>query len=128
MFFSDLVFTMEPIETKRLYLRRLETADARDIFEYGRDPEVARHVLWEAYTSDLAMAVNNIHMILDCDVMLGGYVGSRIGAHIEQVREKAAGRNTFSEDGGYIRACSGGNRTAAMGAALGIIETFLEKI
>ena len=51
MFFSDLVFTMEPIETKRLYLRRLETADARDIFEYGRDPEVARHVLWEAYTS-----------------------------------------------------------------------------
>lgn len=27
--------------------------------------------LWEAYTSDLAMAVNNIHMILDCDVMLG---------------------------------------------------------
>ena len=84
--------------------------------------------LWEAYTSDLAMAVNNIHMILDCDVMLGGYVGSRIGVHIEQVREKAAGRNTFSEDGGYIRACSGGNRTAAMGAALGIIEAFLEKI
>ena len=43
-------------------------------------------------------------------------------------KEKAAGRNTFSEDGGYIRACSGGNRTAAMGAALGIIEAFLEKI
>ena len=90
--------------------------------------DVKMAALWEAYTSDLAMAVNNIHMILDCDVMLGGYVGSRIGAHIEQVREKAAGRNTFSEDGGYIRACSGGNRTAAMGAALGIIETFLEKI
>ena len=84
--------------------------------------------LWETYTSDLAMAVNNIHMILDCDVMLGGYVGSRIGTHIELVREKAAGRNTFSEDGSYIRACSGGNRTAAMGAALGIIETFLAKI
>ena len=42
--------------------------------------------LWEVYTSDLAMAVNNIHMILDCDVMLGGYVGSRIGAHFVEVR------------------------------------------
>ena len=97
-------------------------------FEYLDAGDVKMTALWEVYTSDLAMAVNNIHMILDCDVMLGGYVGSRIGAHIEQVREKAAGRNTFSEDGGYIRACSGGNRTAAMGAALGIIETFLEKI
>ena len=97
-------------------------------FEYLDAGDVKMTALWEAYTSDLAMAVNNIHMILDCDVMLGGYVGSRIGAHIEQVREKAAGRNTFSEDGGYIRACSGGNRTAAMGAALGIIEAFLEKI
>lgn len=84
--------------------------------------------LWDVYTSDLALAVNNIHMILDCDVMLGGYVGSRIGTHIEQVREKAAGRNTFSEDGGYIHACSGGNRTAAMGAALEIIESFLSEI
>ena len=97
-------------------------------FEYLDAGDVKMTALWEVYTSDLAMAVNNILMILDCDVMLGGYVGSRIGAHIEQVREKAAGRNTFSEDGGYIRACSGGNRTAAMGAALGIIETFLEKI
>lgn len=25
--------------------------DARDLYEYGRDPEVARHVLWDAYTS-----------------------------------------------------------------------------
>lgn len=90
------------------------------------DPKLS--ALWDAYTSDLAMAVNNIHMILDCDVMLGGYVGSRIGTHIGQVREKAAGRNTFSEDGGYIRACSGANRTAAMGAALGIIEAFLAEV
>lgn len=51
MFFGDLIFTMEPIETPRLYLRRLEITDARDIFEYGSDPEVARHVLWDAYTS-----------------------------------------------------------------------------
>ena len=51
MFSSELIFTMEPLETDRLLLRRLEMADAQDIFDYGRDPDVARHVLWEAYRS-----------------------------------------------------------------------------
>ncbi len=46
---GDLFFTMPPIETERLVLRRLEMNDAQDIYEYGRDPEVARHVLWEPY-------------------------------------------------------------------------------
>ena len=51
MFSGDLFFTMPPLETERLVLRRLEMADAQDIFDYGRDPEVARHVLWDAYQS-----------------------------------------------------------------------------
>lgn len=42
--------------------------------------------------------------------------------------KKQPGKDTFSEDGGYIRACSGGNRTAAMGAALGILRHFREDI
>ena len=49
MFSGVYFFGMEPIETERLILRRLELNDAPDIFEYGRDPEVARHVLWEPY-------------------------------------------------------------------------------
>lgn len=39
------------LETERLILRRLRLEDAEDIFEYGRDPEVARYVTWEAYQS-----------------------------------------------------------------------------
>ena len=42
------VFSMPDIETKRLLLRRMTMKDAQDIFEYSRDPEVARHVLWSA--------------------------------------------------------------------------------
>ena len=44
--------------------------------------------LWEKYTSYLAVAVNNIHMILDCDVVLGGYVGSCMGEFIRDIRDK----------------------------------------
>ena len=51
--FSDdtMLFPMERLTTERLILRRMDMNDARDIFEYGRDREVARHVLWDAYIS-----------------------------------------------------------------------------
>ncbi|MBE5809072.1 MAG: GNAT family N-acetyltransferase [Clostridiales bacterium] len=40
---------MPTIETERLVLRKLTMRDAADIFAYSRDPEVARHVLWDAH-------------------------------------------------------------------------------
>lgn len=42
------LFSMPTLETERLILRRMTMKDAQDIFEYSRDPEVARHVLWDA--------------------------------------------------------------------------------
>lgn len=46
------VFARLPVlETPRLLLRPLRMSDAQDVFAYSRDPEVARHVLWEAHRS-----------------------------------------------------------------------------
>lgn len=39
------------IRTSRLVLRPVRMSDAQDLYEYSRDPEVARHVLWDAHTS-----------------------------------------------------------------------------
>ena len=37
--------------TPRLTLRPVRMSDAGDLYEYSRDPEVARHVLWDAHRS-----------------------------------------------------------------------------
>lgn len=37
------------LRTPRLTIRRLTMKDAEDLFEYSKDPEVARHVLWDAH-------------------------------------------------------------------------------
>ncbi|MEG2316089.1 MAG: GNAT family protein [Clostridia bacterium] len=37
--------------TQRLILRPVRMSDAQDLYEYSRDPEVARHVLWDAHAS-----------------------------------------------------------------------------
>lgn len=83
---------------------------------------------WDSYTDYLAMAVNNIHMILDCDVVLGGYVGSCMGMHIQDIWDKVAERNTFGEKEPFVRACRYKAEAAALGAALKVTETFVSQI
>lgn len=84
--------------------------------------------IWDFYTTYLAVAVNNIHMILDCDVILGGYVGSYMGVHLQDVWEKAAERNTFEEKSSYIRVCNYKVAAAALGAALKVMEGFISGV
>ena len=85
--------------------------------------------IWDKYTDYLAIAVNNIHMILDCNVILGGYVGSCMGAHIQDIGNKVSQRNTFSKDSGFVRTCNYKTTgAAALGAALKVMETFMEQV
>lgn len=44
------VFSHLPVlTTPRLILRPMRMSDAADVFAYSRDPEVARHVLWDPH-------------------------------------------------------------------------------
>lgn len=48
---ADYFSSLPRLETQRLLLRPLSMRDAADMFDYSRDPEVARHVLWDAHHS-----------------------------------------------------------------------------
>lgn len=84
--------------------------------------------LWEDYTDKLAVAVNNLHMILDCDIVLGGYVGSYLESYLDAVWKKIYQRNTFGESMPFVRACRYQRGAAALGAGLRVIESFLETV
>lgn len=99
-----------------------------DFFERLKQGGQEAAGLWEQYTSYLAIAVNNIHMVLDCDVVLGGYVGSCMGEYIRDIRDKVSERNTFAEDSTFIRACRHKTGAAALGASLNVIEIFMEQV
>ena len=49
--FADVFSHLPTLLTPRLMLRPVRMSDAEDMFEYSRDPEVARHVLWDAHRS-----------------------------------------------------------------------------
>lgn len=46
---GDLFAHLPTLETPRLFLRPMKMSDCQDVFAYSRDPEVARHVLWDAH-------------------------------------------------------------------------------
>lgn len=84
--------------------------------------------VWEQYTDHLSIAVNNIHMLLDCEIVLGGYVGSYAGPYLQELWDKISERNTFGEQTPFVRACRHQKGAAALGAALYIMETFVSQI
>ena len=93
--------------------------------EQGKEKAVK---IWDAYTDYLAIAVNNIHMVLDCDVVLGGYVGSYAEAYRKDIWDKVSERSTFEEKESYVRVCHYKVGAAALGAALQVIEAFVSQI
>lgn len=48
---SDIFAQLPTLRTPRLILRAARMSDAGDMYAYSRDPEVARHVLWDAHAS-----------------------------------------------------------------------------
>ena len=79
---------------------------------------------WEDYLNNLAILVSNLNMILDMDIVLGGDVGARMEAYIEQLSEMTEDYDMFSRDVDYLSCCSCREHIFTIGAALRALEHF----
>ena len=84
--------------------------------------------VWQEYLSHLAVAVANLRMLFDCDIIIGGYVGSFMDAHIDQLRELVLQLSTFDDNADYVRPCQCKTEDVAAGSALKYISAFLNSI
>ena len=85
-------------------------------------------VNWERYLNYMASTVNNVRSLLDCDIILGGYVGAYLEPYLEEIRRRTLAISTFDTDGGFIKLCSYKNESIAAGAALHYISQFITSI
>lgn len=83
---------------------------------------------WNTYLDYLASTVNIIRMLLDCNVILGGYVGEYMDSYIEELRLRAARLNTFADNADYLQLCSYKKESIAAGAALYFIDEFTNSL
>ncbi|GHU67708.1 NagC family transcriptional regulator [Clostridia bacterium] len=91
-------------------------------------PDTENTIIWERYLDDLSIAINSLRMVLDADILLGGYVGTFMDEHIDALRKRVAERNTFEHDANYLTLCTFRYETTAVGAALYYVNKFIKAV
>lgn len=102
--------------------------DLKRFFQLLKEKDPAITALWQEYLGYLASVVANVRMLFDCDIIIGGYVGSYIDAHMEDLKAVLADRTTFDDSVDYLRPCRYKTEAIATGAALNYISEFLNSI
>ncbi len=91
------------------------------------NPEMAE--AFDTYLHNLAIMINNIRMCLDCEIVLGGYVGSYMGKYLNTLKQLVKERLTFARnDVDFIKCCTLKLESSAVGGALYYIDLFVQNI
>lgn len=84
--------------------------------------------LWEDVLHRLAIGINNINMVLDCGVVLGGFLAQYLEPYLPKLRQYVAEGNTFAENGDFVEISRLKNHSVPLGAALYYIKDFIESV
>jgi predicted NBD/HSP70 family sugar kinase len=76
----------------------------------------------------LAIGVNNIHMVLDCDVVLGGFFSEFLEPYLPILRRYVHAGNPFEENADFVQLSSLGRHITPLGAALFFIREFVNSV
>lgn len=99
-----------------------------DFFQQLENKNPAIEKLWQEYLHYLSITVNNLRMLFDCSIILGGYVGAYIGPYMGTLKKLAAERNTFESNADYLQECRYKTEAIAAGAALPFVDRFIKSI
>lgn len=106
-------------------LTELSSGSLQLFFEKLEQQDDACVKRWQEYLYHLAIAVNNVQMLLDSQVIIGGNLGGAIGSRIGDLRRVAIDLNPFDTAGEYIRPCKCKEEAVALGAAMFLVERFI---
>ncbi len=84
--------------------------------------------LWDDYLAHLALGIYNIHIVLDCDIVLGGVLAQFIEPYMDDLRRRISAISSFETDASYLRFSKYRKWTACVGVALRFISEFLDTI
>ncbi len=106
-------------------LSKISSLGIDEFFPQLRTGNARLRKIWDEYVLHVASAVNNIRMTFDCDVVLGGHIGSRMGEFFKDIQRRVAKLNTFGNDASYVRTCRFKPGSPSAGAALKHIASLM---
>jgi len=85
--------------------------------------------LWNDYLEHLAIAVSNLHLTFDCEIILGGYVGSYMEPHLNELWDHIQKYLLFDENPeSFLLPCHFKQEAAGAGIAMHFINEYVSKI
>lgn len=93
-----------------------------------RKEKKARDV-WKDYVSSLALVINNVRMVVDCDFIIGGYLAQFMDdSDFEDLRAQVEKTQFPGGKAFMMRQSRWGEKAPEVGAAMVLIDTFLASI
>ncbi|MCC8140771.1 MAG: ROK family transcriptional regulator [Lachnospiraceae bacterium] len=105
-----------------------ENRTLEDFFEKLEQGIPSYQAHWKEYLNYVAMTISNIHMLFDCDIIVGGYVGNFIEPYMDLLKELVMKTEIFSDNADFILPCMLHAESSAVGAALIYIDQFIQSI
>jgi len=103
--------------------------DIKSFFQMLRSGDKTYKKNWESYLEHLAMVIDNLHMFITSDVILGGTLSRYLVAEdIEKLQLMVRKRSAFPSHERYIKMSKCATFPLCHGAALPLIKNFLKKI
>lgn len=97
-------------------------------FEKLENGDMALRKVWDEYLEYLAIAVSNMRMLCDCDIILGGYVGAYIDKHLHVLAQTTKLYNLFDQNGAYLKICNNRTEASALGIAVFFLRSYLKQL
>lgn len=82
----------------------------------------------DEYMDNLALGINNIYTMMDCDIVLGGTVAPYLKQYENSIKERLVNDYSFDTDADYLRISDGGARKSGLGAALSFVARFIDGV
>lgn len=99
-----------------LFFQKLERGDQR------------AQAQWDSYLDNLSLLISSLHMLLDCEVILGGYMAPYLDKYLEGIIQRVRERNRAGLPDNLITLASSRTEAIAVGAALYYVDRFIQSV
>lgn len=76
----------------------------------------------------LAIGINNIHMVLDCDVVLGGFLTEFLQPYLPALKQYVLSSNSIISDADFVKLSTLRHHITPLGGALPFVRRFIESV
>ncbi len=91
-----------------------------------KDPWIEQ--IWDGYIDHLAIAIHNIHIILDCEIVIGGSLTPYLSKYMPLLRSRLREKTFFPDEERYLHLGRCSDKANCIGVALHFIDAFLKQI